>query len=101
SLTLDSWPVGDDTPALAVVAQHLPPRITSLSLMYCQLTSADLEPLLLWRSTLRRLDLKGNDLIKEPNRLPHRLKELDLSANGSLNDTETEWFAELPPTLEI
>ncbi|KAJ3362042.1 hypothetical protein GGF31_001825 [Allomyces arbusculus] len=99
-LTLDSWPIGDDTPALAALAQHLPPRITSLSLMFCHVNSADLEQFV-WPATLRRLDLKGNDLNKGPDRLPHQLKELDLSANGSLSNTETEWIAELPPTLEM
>ncbi|KNE68053.1 hypothetical protein AMAG_13226 [Allomyces macrogynus ATCC 38327] len=98
-LALNSWPIGDGTPALAALAQHLPPHIRSLSLMGCHLTCADLEQFV-WPSTLRRLDLKGNGLTTGPKRLPHRLKELDLSANGSLSDTET-WIAELPSALEV
>ncbi|KNE67047.1 hypothetical protein AMAG_12125 [Allomyces macrogynus ATCC 38327] len=97
-LTLQEWPIGSGTLVLPALAQHLPPRIVSLTLGHCRLTSADLEQFT-WPSTLRRLDLGGNGLTVGPARLPSRLQELDLNATF-LSDGDCEWIAGLPLSLE-
>ncbi|KAJ3358506.1 hypothetical protein GGF32_000348 [Allomyces javanicus] len=94
--------------ALAALAQSLPPQLESLSLIFCDLTAADMDQHLAnrWPSTLRRLNLYGNYFRSGLPAIPFGVRFLSVSVPEALRqtggvDAVTAWVASLPPTLRV
>ncbi|KAJ3358736.1 hypothetical protein GGF32_010016 [Allomyces javanicus] len=89
------------TPALAVLARHLPPQLTTLHLRSCHLNDADLAQFSgKWPAQLRDLYLASNYFTAMPVKWPPRLVWLNLHDNVFLEDVHSaRWVALLPRTL--
>ncbi|KAJ3358734.1 hypothetical protein GGF32_010014 [Allomyces javanicus] len=101
-LVLRGWPLAQSA-AISVLARFLPPRIKSLGLTECSLTTADLDQFAgRWPLSLRELNLSANRLTIAPMDLPPHLQVLKLRDNVTLNDAcGVAWVERLPTSLRV
>ncbi|KNE67253.1 hypothetical protein AMAG_19672 [Allomyces macrogynus ATCC 38327] len=100
-----------DTNILVRVFEHLPATLThlkSLSLIYCDLTAANMDDYLTgqWPDTLCRLTLSGNYFTECLPTIPFGIRSLSVSVAEALLKTGgeaivTTWVASLPSSLRV